>query len=63
MTLLYPKKIFPEDLRILMECFKEHDRLEAEAKKLSDAELAKKFEVTHQCINKYRVKLIGRKSN
>lgn len=61
--LLHPRKITDDDLKILVECFKEHDRLENEAKKLSDAALAEKFEVTHQCINKYRVKLIGRKSN
>ena len=55
-----PKKIPPEDIPVLIECFKEHDRLIAEAKKLSDKELAKKWEVSHQRINYLRIKFFGR---
>ena len=53
-------KIFASDLNTLKECWKEHDRLMAEARKLSDYELARKFEVTPQHINKLRITHHGR---
>ena len=55
-----PTKIFPDDLKTLVECWREHDRLMAEARKLSDSELAKKFEVSPQRINWLRIKHHGR---
>lgn len=59
----FERKIPLEDLPTLVKCFQEHDRLVNEARLLSDAALAEKWEVTPQAIHKYRMKYIGRRYN
>ncbi len=63
MRMNFQRKIPKEEIPIILACMKEHDRLRAEAKKIDDAALAEKWEVSHQAMNKLRCIYLGRKKN
>lgn len=59
----FERKIPKDEIPIILQCMKEHDRLRDEARKLCDKALAEKWEVTPQCINKIRCEFLGRRRN